>query len=248
MKRLLGAVVLSCCLLGTVAAHAAGLIVLAITGDSITGCYSSNNDWPFQLLNVVGVGDCGQPTMQGFATYQSGNILMRNMAISGTRLAAGSNPVTSIALTWVDPIAAVKSFPGGQRRVYEYICAIGSNDGAIDSYATPALYAAAVAANAQLRRTAGFDKILLTTLLPRGDGTMTEPNRLAYNATLTNAAWQIANGIDGVIDFASQPIMGNPANLTNTLYYNTDLIHPTALGQSLLVPIAQPIIASYVPQ
>jgi hypothetical protein len=73
---------------------------------------------------------------------------------------------------------------------------------------------------------------LMTTLLPRADGTMTESNRLAYNALLTSSSWRAANGIYGVIDFADQAIMGNPANLLannggNTTYYNTDNIHYT---------------------
>jgi hypothetical protein len=50
--------------------------------------------------------------------------------------------------------------------------------------------------------------MVMTTLLPQADGVMTEANRLAYNVLLTSPSWRAANGIDGVIDFAGLPTMG----------------------------------------
>ena len=50
--------------------------------------------------------------------------------------------------------------------------------------------------------------MVMTTLLPQADGVMTEANRLAYNALLIASSWRAANGIEGVIDFAGQSIIG----------------------------------------
>lgn len=220
------------------------ILCWAITGDSITG---PTICWPWQYLDVASLGDAGSPLSEAPYSYlstvaASWPILMQNFAVTGTRL-AGANGVTSLCPTYVDPIPANKIVAGSKtgpdiapQRYYVFSCSIGSNDGAKDSYATPALYAAAVAAQCQLRKTAGFDRAIMSTLLPRGDGNMPEPDRLAYNATITAPTWQVANGIDGIFDFASDPIMGNPANLTNLTYYQADEVHPTQYGQSLLVP------------
>jgi|SRR5580692_9123580 hypothetical protein len=210
-------------------------LVWVHTGDSISGC---GTRWPFQYINQTSFGDCTFPASQQSATYIDGNILLLNMAISGSRL-AGTNGVTSLMSPFVNPVVNVKKIFGLVARKYLLTCAIGSNDGAIDSYATPALYAAAVAAEMQVGRTAGFDEIVLCTLLPRGDGVMTEPNRLAYNSNLTNSSWRTANSIDGVLDLASDAIMGNPANLPVNnggvdTYFLSDNVHPTPLGSGLL--------------
>jgi hypothetical protein len=63
----------------------------------------------------------------------------------------------------------------------------------------------------------------------------------------------VANGIDGVIDFAGQTIMGNPANLPannggDTTYYNTDNIHYTQFRGTLLAPIIQSALEALFPE
>ena len=93
----------------------------------------------------------------------------------------------------------------------------------------------------------------MTTLLPQADGVMTEANRLAYNALLTSSSWRAANGIDGVIDFAGQPTMGNPTNLRannrgDTTYYNADNLHYTQFGGTLLGPIMQTALKVLFPK
>ena len=85
-------------------------------------------------------------------------------------------------------------------------------------------------------KTAGYAVAGMCTLTPRNDGVMTEPNRTTYNSTLTGAGWAAANGIDYIIDLASQATMGNPATCSNTTYYQ-DGVHPTEVGYALLAPI-----------
>lgn len=81
-------------------------------------------------------------------------------------------------------------------------------------------------------RTAGYTHIVVRTILPRTQGTQNNIELTDYNARLkANNA-----GADAISDVASHPVMGNPANILNTTYYQ-DALHPTGLGFELLAPI-----------
>jgi hypothetical protein len=58
------------------------------------------------------------------------------------------------------------------------------------------------------RKTAGSNYAVITTPPPRADRVRADTNRLTYNALLTSSSWRAAKGIDGVIDFAGQLIIG----------------------------------------
>jgi hypothetical protein len=160
-----------------------------------------------------------------------------------------------MAPTWVDPIVTYKKVTGGgPKRIYVIHCGIGSNDGNTGMITYGAAgYAAQVAASCLARKTAGFDYAVMQTLTPRGDGCpgscfMSETNRLAYNAAVMGGF----AGIDGVMDFAGQAIMGNPANLPLnnggvTTYYLSDNIHYTTTGAALLTPIIQSTLKTLLP-
>jgi hypothetical protein len=228
-----------------------GLLIWVASGDSITGCVTVGTSWVFQYLGIASRGDCSTSFAQSGQIYSTANINCLNMAVSGTHLSSGTDNCASLAPTYFDPVVANKKttgFGGSSpvpRRKYMFSCSIGSNDGAIGGLATPAAYAAAVAAVCAGRKAAGYDLAMMTTLLPRGDGTMTEPNRLAYNSQLTTVGWAASVGVDFIVDFASDSIMGNPANLPvnngNVLtWFNSDNIHPTTAGHARLVPILTP--------
>lgn len=218
------------------------LITWVVGGDSIAG---SQGSWFFQYLGVTTTGDAGVPAVQSAQTYYAtkgaNSIVARNMGISGTRLNTNGFPdLVPLAPGYIDPIFASQTGIGTggstplSRRASIFSCAIGRNDGAIAAYATPTLFAAAVASACRDRKAAGAQKLIMATILPAAS-IPTEPNRLAFNATITDPAWMAANQIDGIFDFASEPTMGNPANISNPTYY-ADQIHPTAAGYALLVP------------
>jgi len=81
-------------------------------------------------------------------------------------------------------------------------------------------------------KTAGWNKVMLATVLPSNSSTgPQETQRGLLNTSIVgNAA-----GADVIVDYASDSIMGNPANTTNTLYY-ADGTHPTEYGYTLLFP------------
>jgi hypothetical protein len=224
------------------------LVILGIGGDSITGCDSVGTCYPYQYLSVNAVGDCGaafsQSWPQYYATVSSVPVIAKNLGISGSKLDGGSPSMTAMATTYGDPmvtasgsaVAGGGSSPIPQRR-YVYSVFPGSNDGCIDG--TVAQFVADVVAFCAARKTAGWNKVIIGTVLPRTDagGPMVDANRVAYNSTITASGWAAANGIDGIFDFASDSIMGNIANTTNATYYNSDQIHPTTAGHARLAPI-----------
>ena len=215
------------------------------SGDSISANPSS---FFYQALNLTAVPN-GSINIDEWVLIQAGStfystaanapLIARNMAIPSTRLNTNGYPdLVPLAPLYIDPIIPVgySDPPFDAQRKYIFVTDIGSNDGAIDGYATPALYAAAVATCCQARKTSGYDLAAMCTLLPRNDGVMTEPNRTAYNSTLTGAGWAAANQIDCIIDLAGQAIMGNYANCSDSTYY-VDGVHPTTAGYALLAPI-----------
>ncbi len=79
------------------------------TGDSISG---SAGTWPYLTIGQSSRGDATFPLVQNGATYKKAyggdTLLLKNMAISGTRL-AGTNGVSALRPTYVDPVYAIKS-------------------------------------------------------------------------------------------------------------------------------------------
>lgn len=212
-------------------------IGLVHSGDSIAGS-NSPASYFHQAYGWTPIGDNTSAAFQAPATYYSGNIIARNMAVAATRLNTnGGDDLVPMALVYIDPIIPM-GYVGATIRKYIFTCAIGSNDGALGGYATTALYAAAVASCCGLRRTAGYNSLGMCTLLPRKDGTMSEVNRLSYNATLTGGGWAAGHGIDFIINLDSEATMGNPASCDNATYYEqVTKVHPTAAGHLLLAPI-----------
>jgi hypothetical protein len=212
------------------------LVGLCHSGDSIAGI---QNSYFYQAFGFASTGDAGVVLMQSSAIYYYGkDLIARNMAITGTRLGGASPNLNALAPGSIDTIIPTSRLypPLDRVRKYIFTTAIGSNDGALGGFATPALYAAAVAACCQARKAAGYDLVGMCTLLPRNDGVMTEPNRTTYDSTLTGVGWAAANQIDFICDLASDSIMGDPANCSNTMWY-VDGVHPTTAGYARLAPI-----------
>jgi hypothetical protein len=221
-------------------------IGLVTTGDSITGC---SNDYPFQALGNPDEGDCGVPGTQAMQTYYSRlassvPIMWRNMGISGSRLNTNGFPdLVPLCPGFINPIPASSPFKGLKMI---FTTGIGSNDACVGPYGLGgyAQYAADVAAccvsvkTAWLALGASEVRLGMCTVLPRGDGTMTQADWAGYDATLTGAGWAAANGIDYIIDVNSQSQMGQWTAPSNPLLYNaSDMVHPTPFGASLLAPI-----------
>lgn len=177
-------------------------------------------------------------------SFRLGNILMRNMALSGTNFPA-MVARTAVHLGSIPPPEPRRTKP---RRVSLFSIDIGSNDGCIGPYtsegspAGPQHFADDVGSHClSLRDDYGFGvgsdapSGILCTVLPRTDGTFSETYRQAYNARLNSAGWAEAHGVI-ICPFGEHPIMGVlSATLDTSLY--VDGIHPSAdRGHALLAP------------
>jgi hypothetical protein len=217
---------------------------LIVTGDSITGC---NNDYPYQALGNPETGDCGVPLTQSMQTYYSRSaasvpLMWRNMGISGTRLNTNGFPdLVPLAPVYINPVPGTSPFKGLKMI---FTTGIGANDLFIGSYGNTHAdqYAAAVAALCVSVKNAwtalGATCVAgMCTGLPSSSSGLVQSNWTQFNTTLTGAGWAVANGIDYIIDIASQAIMGNWNTPGSGTTYYSDGLHPTVLGHSLLAPI-----------
>jgi hypothetical protein len=234
------------------------LIILGIGGDSITGCTSVGICYPYQGLNVNAYGDCGVDIIQAACTYYatigSVNVIAKNLGISGTRLlpVTGPQSMTNIAQNFGDPmvtpsggqVSATSPSPRPTRK-YIYSLLAGSNDGCLGSpNNTPAGFAINVATFVNARKMAGWDKVIIGTVLPRNDmgGPLSNSNRLSYNAIIRDPVWLAANNVDGLFDIGlgvsgGGTIMGDITTCSDSTYFNSDQIHPKTAGHAIIAPI-----------
>lgn len=148
----------------------------------------------------------------------------------GSSLAA----VNARAATLDKAIPLVK--PSGSKYITSIL--IGRND--YGSY-TPSDYAVAVAGWTSARKAAGWDKVVLVTILPStASGFNTWRN--SVNAIFKGAGWATANGVDAICDFAADATMGPDAAASDTSLY-PDGTHPSTTAQSTyLEPIYRAVI------
>lgn len=107
----------------------------------------------------------------------------------------------------------------------------GTND--LNGGATGTAAWASIVSEMQAARATGY-KILVATMLPRGDfSPSAETERGVFN-TLMRANWNTY--ADGLLDYAADPTMGAAGATSNTALY-ADLVHPTRYGDSLLAAI-----------
>lgn len=134
--------------------------------------------------------------------------------------------------TYVD--AMIPPDKNGRR----FILSVLTGNDFVNGYASAAAYAAEVADYAAARRSAGWDKIVLCTMLPRTAAIAPGFNALrnAFNAIVTAPGWATANGFDAIADLAGVAGMGADADAVNATNY-PDGVHPSAAGHALLEPV-----------
>ena len=89
----------------------------------------------------------------------------------------------------------------------------------------------------ETRIAAGWNNIIVLTMLPRQSGAPNEATRQAFNTLLRNGA---ATYGYTVADIGNDPTIGQAGDQTNTTYYASDQIHLTQAGQLI---VAQDILA-----
>ncbi len=107
---------------------------------------------------------------------------------------------------------------------------LGAGRTAAQLYADVTTYVSGNGSTIPSAASAGWNKVIVSTVLPRSDGGWTgamETARLSYNDMLRNSNLPLA-----VFDAASDAVMGGTAS-TNTALY-PDALHPSALGYTYL--------------
>ncbi len=200
-------------------------LIVCILGDSRSGPATR---WPYRSFGVSSLGDASGPlTMQTFI-YTSGQMMLRNMAITGAAWTGGGNNVDGILANYVQPMVARKTFsrPGARPKKWLLINAGGVNSNYTDGVSV----ASAMAAQATVGVTAknggnGFDYYWMISHIAGGTATA-QANRDAANALVQDASWLASHGVDHCLDLGSAA-HGQPANLTDPTYFlqETPIIH-----------------------
>ena len=111
---------------------------------------------------------------------------------------------------------------------------VGRND-LVGTWGGPEAYATNLAAYVAAMRRAGWNRIVVGTVLP-STWEPFDPQRDTLNLILTAPGWAHAHGIDAIADFALSPEMGGDGQAADKTYF-ADGIHPTNLGYATLAPI-----------
>ena len=115
----------------------------------------------------------------------------------------------------------------------------GTNDFLLGSGSTATGVMGSLMGEVQTLKQAGC-KVFVGTMISRGGndvrGTSFDTDKDAYDGLILSSAK--AGGADGVIDFAANPKLGADGANTNMTYFQSDNIHPTQAGQTLLAAAA----------
>lgn len=163
---------------------------------------------------------------------------LRDIAIGGSNLDTNTlingstwGDLTYRATDYTDAFLA--STPGALRVLYVNI---GTNN----ISPTAADFAVRYGNYLLARRAAGWDKIVVGTLLSRSDepfvSTGHEDRRLALNDIIRSSAWKSAYGVDAVADMASDPTIGPFSSHADHPELWLDTVHPSAAGHALMAP------------
>lgn len=129
--------------------------------------------------------------------------------------------------------AMIPANKGGVKYVYTVL--IGHNDQASVLYGSnPTQFAADVGTFCLSQKAAGWDKIVLGTLLPSSAGGF-NAWRNTVNTIWTGAGWIAANGVDVIFDIASDLTIGTDVAGFNVIYY-PDGTHPSNACIAIIAP------------
>lgn len=149
----------------------------------------------------------------------------------GRRYGSGGLTISSLITLAADIDATKSTITNNILSVF-----IGTND-----YVTPtATFLASLKSFVLARKAAGWNKVLITTVLPRCNPVSNETWRTTVNTALrADHAWA-----DGIVDLGdTSTAMGGVGACADTMYYG-DGVHPTVLGDSLLAPVFSAVLDS----
>jgi hypothetical protein len=128
-------------------------------------------------------------------------------------------------------------------RLFIFSMLIGRND-LVGYYGGANAYSANVAAYVRKLRDAGWDRVVLGTLLPSDWAPFTAV-RQGLNSIFDAPCWASFHDIDSVADFASSQLLG-PDSAAASHEFFADGIHPNNQGYEAMAPIFDSAISSLI--
>lgn len=197
--------------------------VLVVDGDSMTYADGNGTGWAWQYLARA------RPL-----------VFMQNLAIPGTGLDTNipNDLVTTTRDAQID--VQIPANKRGQTFVYVPWWSNQAPNGGYDGgpARTTSEWAAAAGAFIAGKKSIGYDRVAIGTLLERTDpGSSNVLTRGPYNDLIRTPAFLQTWGIDYLIDFAANPIMGAVGASADTALFS-DRVHPTVYGNSILAGVA----------
>lgn len=172
--------------------------------------------------------------------YTTNGLICNNRSYPGSRLDSnGPSGAFPGDLTFraaaVDALIAPTSSPlrvtgvANARPTRKYIFSVWIGHNVSDS--NPTTFTASLGTYLLARRSAGFNKIIVGTLISRGDNILTnesifETYRQGVNTILRAASWQSTYQVDAIFDIGAEPTIGAAGACDNLSLYNSDKIHP----------------------
>jgi lysophospholipase L1-like esterase len=195
-----------------------GSPTLHCIGDSITAGYPSNT--PFCSLLSLN----NQPA---YSIVNWGIVGVTAQAVAGSE----SNRVAPTCANTAGPSNA--------------LVFLGTNDLLLQNQ-TPASVLASINSEIQTLKTAGCHVFLGTMLSRTGNtsaGTSFDAAKDTYDGLILTNAKML--GVDGLIDFAANAVLGADGAHSNATYFEPDGVHPTQAGQQLLANAASNALNYY---
>jgi hypothetical protein len=189
--------------------------VLTFAGDSIT----------FGTPNTGGAGNYAGCWAFLTAAQLGRPMVNYNIGISGQTAATCAGQTAFPA----------KTFRSGK---FNVVCiAYGTND--LGANATAATTYTNLQTIASQYKSAGFNKVIIGTVMPRNTLFTAGQTHAGYEAARLALNTSIRAGIgtdfDVLADVGADAIMGNDANINNVTYFQ-DALHPTLAGNALMAP------------
>ncbi len=158
-----------------------------------------------------------------------------NPAIFGTNFAVGGSYIGTTATNMQARAASLDRILPAQRNGRKFILSVQISNDLLSRTTTQ--YLDDLAAYLAARRAAGWDKIVICTILPRTNGTFNTARNIVNPILRT---WAGTTNCDAVVDFAADATIGADAHASDVAKYG-DGTHPTNATQILMETIARPV-------
>jgi hypothetical protein len=235
-------------------ALAAVALAAATSAAALTDRFSVNAGAEYTRTLRVSAGDAGwSPYFRpGVVVWDGGSIISGHRADPGYEFPAQTLAMvprvvkSHVSVTASAKIAQMIDHAPGEvdARYSPYadlsLCVVLAGGGDFRNGASASSVYSEVKTYCRERREAGFSVVLLT-VLPTNRPETFEATRLAYNA-MVREHWETF--ADGLADIGADPRIGDTGDELDQQFYQSDALHLTNAGNSVMAAVTAPVIAA----